>query len=105
MATKKRKAPNKTRNHLTAAAQAALPAPKETIDQAAEVLASLAAATVAAVLEGSDNGAESRRLGSVSERRGVTREAPRYARKEASPNGGYPDSLIFVVRRAKKRVK
>jgi hypothetical protein len=55
MATKKRKAPNKTENTLTAAAQAvaALPAPatKETIEQAAELFASLAATTVAAVLE------------------------------------------------------
>ena len=52
MATKKRKAP-KTENSVRAAAQAALPTPatKETIEQAAELLASLAATTVAAVLE------------------------------------------------------
>ena len=39
----------------------------------------------------------SRRVGSVSERRGVTRETPRCPRKAASPNGGYPDSSISVV--------
>jgi len=51
MATKKRKAPNKTENARTETAQAfaALPT-KETIDQAAELSASLVATTVAAVL-------------------------------------------------------
>jgi hypothetical protein len=52
MATKKRKAPN-TKNSVEAAAEPPLPVPatKETIEQAAELLASLAATTVAAVLE------------------------------------------------------
>src|SRR6476620_3005315 len=52
METKKRKAP-KTKNSVRPAAQAALPVPatKETIEQAAELLASLAATTVAAILE------------------------------------------------------
>jgi hypothetical protein len=53
MAMKKRTSPNKTENTLTAAVQAELPAPatQETTEQAAELLASLAATTVAAVLE------------------------------------------------------
>jgi hypothetical protein len=52
MATKKRKAP-KTENFVQAAVQPALPTPatKETIEQAAELLALLAATTVAAILE------------------------------------------------------
>jgi len=50
MAMKKRKAPRKTDSSPAAADQAALPAPgtKETIDQAAERFASLAATNVAA---------------------------------------------------------
>ena len=56
MATKKkRKAPKKTRKAPTPAAQEVAPVPvpaaEETIDQAAELLASLADTTVAAVLE------------------------------------------------------
>ena|ERR1700676_3344717 len=53
MATKKRKAPRKTDSAPAAADQAALPATaaKKTIDKAAELFASLAATTVAAVLE------------------------------------------------------
>jgi len=49
----KRKAPNKTEKAVRPASQAALPAPatKETIERAAELLASFAATTVAAVLE------------------------------------------------------
>jgi hypothetical protein len=52
MATKKRKAP-KTENSVQAAVQPALPTPatKETIEQAAELLASLAATTAAEILE------------------------------------------------------
>ncbi|MGZ6338431.1 MAG: hypothetical protein ACXWSL_20860 [Bdellovibrionota bacterium] len=113
MATKKLKAPNKTENDLTAAAQAvaALPAPatKETIDQAAEMFASLAATTVATVLEDREgfrqayriiesrlppDGAESRRLGSVSERGGLLERHHAAQERQRRPNGGYPDSLI-----------
>ena len=64
MATKKRKAPNKSKNALTAAAQAPLPAPatKEAIDQAAELFASLAATPAAAVLEDREGFREAYRI-------------------------------------------
>jgi hypothetical protein len=53
MATKKRKAPRKTDSAPATADQAALPAPatKGTIDQAAELFASLATTTPATVLK------------------------------------------------------
>src|ERR1700704_6658338 len=53
MATKKRKAPKIRDSAPVAAPQPALPSPatKETIDQAAELFASLASTTAAAILE------------------------------------------------------
>ena len=61
MATKKRKTPSKA---ITAAPQPALPTPgtKEAIDQAAQLLASLAATTSAAVLEDREGFREAYRL-------------------------------------------
>src|ERR1700681_430144 len=64
MATKKRKAPRKTDSAPAAADQARLPAPatKGTIDQAAELFESLAATTVAAVLENREGFQQAYRL-------------------------------------------